>query len=146
MLDPKYIRENVDLIKKICADKNNKADLDAFVSLYDEVKTLQQQEQDLNAQKNQAAKEQNAELGKQIKTQLQTLAETLPEKQKQLQEILRSIPNTYSDDTPYGKDDTENKVLTTWGEPTKFAFPVKDHTELGLALDILDFDSAGITS
>jgi len=63
MLDPKYIRENIDLIKKICADKNNKtANIDAFVALYDEVKSLQQLEQDLNTQKNQAAKEQNAEL------------------------------------------------------------------------------------
>lgn len=62
MLDPKYIRENVELLKKICADKNNKADIDLFVKLYDEVKALQQEEQDLNTQKNQAAKEQNAEL------------------------------------------------------------------------------------
>lgn len=100
MLDPKYIRENLELLKKVCKDKNNNADIDSFAALYDEVKLLQQQEQDLNTQKNQAAKEQNAELGKQIKEQLQTLAETLPEKEKQLQQLLRQIPNTYSEDTP----------------------------------------------
>ena len=130
MLDPKYIRENVDLMKKICTDKNNKADIDLFVRLYDEVKTLQQEEQDLNTQKNQAAKEQNAELGKQIKSKLQELAETLPAKQKELNKVLRSIPNTYSDDTPLGKDDSENQVLRTWGTPKAFPFDVKDHTDL----------------
>ena len=130
MLDPKYIRENVDLMKKICADKNNKADIDAFVALYDEVKTLQQQEQDLNTQKNHAAKEQNAELGKQIKVQLQELGETLPAKQKELNMLLRAIPNTYSNDTPLGKDDSENQVLRTWGTPKAFPFDVKDHTDL----------------
>jgi seryl-tRNA synthetase len=114
MLDPKFIRENVEYIKKVCADKNNNADIDAFVALYDEVKILQQQEQDLNTQKNQAAKEQNAELGKEIKTKLQELAEILPAKQKQLNMILWSIPNTYSEDTPYGKDDNENVVVRTW--------------------------------
>jgi seryl-tRNA synthetase len=130
MLDPKYIRENVDLMKKICADKNNKADIDLFIKLYDDVKELQQEEQDLNTQKNQAAKEQNAELGKQIKTKLQELAETLPIKQKELNHVLRSIPNTYSDDTPLGKDDSENQVLRTWGTPKAFPFEVKDHTDL----------------
>jgi seryl-tRNA synthetase len=143
MLDPKYIRENVELLKKICADKNNtSANIDAFIALYDEVKALQQEEQDLNTQKNQAAKEQNAELGKQIKAKLQELAETLPGKQKELNQLLRAIPNTYSDDTPYGKDDSENKVLRTWGTPKAFPFEVKDHTDLWEALDILDFESA----
>ncbi|MBP6085946.1 hypothetical protein KA478_01920 [Patescibacteria group bacterium] len=130
MLDPKYIRDNLDHIKQVCKDKNNSANIDGFAVLYDEVKALQQEEQDLNTQKNQAAKEQNAELGKQIKTKLQELAETLPVKQKALNEILWTIPNTYSDDTPVGKDDAENKVLRQWGTPTQFSFTPKDHTDL----------------
>jgi seryl-tRNA synthetase len=146
MLDPKYIRENVDQIKKICKDKNNNADIDSFVKLYDEVRALQQEEQDLNTQKNQAAKEQNAELGKQIKVKLQELAETLPAKEKELNTLLWSIPNTYSDDTPVGKDEDENKVIRTWGTPTAFTFDAKDHADLWEALDILDFESAGIIS
>ncbi len=146
MLDPKYIRENIDLLKKVCKDKNNKADIDSFAALYDEVKILQQQEQDLNTQKNQAAKEQNADIGKQVKEQLQALAETLSSKEKQLQQLLRQIPNTYSEDTPLWVDDSENQVLRTWGTPTAFPFTPKDHTDLGTALDILDFDSAGTIS
>lgn len=142
MLDPKYIRENIELIKRVCKDKNNGADIDGFVALYDEVKTLEQQEQDLNTQKNAAAKEQNAERGKEIKAQLQELAETLPLKRKALDTLLWSIPNTYSDDTPLGKDDSENVVLRSWGTPTTFDFAPKDHVDLGVALDILDFDSA----
>ncbi len=146
MLDPKYIRDNLDHIKQVCKDKNNSANIDGFAVLYDEVKALQQEEQDLNTQKNQAAKEQNAELGKQIKTKLQELAETLPVKQKALNEILWTIPNTYSDDTPVGKDDAENKVLRQWGTPTQFSFTPKDHTDLWEALDIIDFESAGTIS
>ncbi len=130
----------------MCQDKNNKADIDSFADLYDEVKLLQQQEQDLNTQKNQAAKEQNAELGKQVKEQLQALAENLSTKQRQLQELLRQIPNTYSEDTPLGVDDNENVVLRKWGTPKEFWFTAKDHADLGVALDILDFDSAGTIS
>ena len=146
MLDPKYIRENLDLIKQMCKDKNNNADLDWFAALYDEVKTLQQEEQDLNTQKNQAAKEQNAELGKHIKAKLQELVETLPAKQKELNTLIWAIPNIYSEDTPLGKDDSENKVLRNWGTPTAFSFEAKDHADLGTSLDILDFDSAWIIS
>lgn len=142
MLDARYIRENLDHIKQVCKDKNSKADLDGFAALYDEVKMLQQQEQELNTQKNAAAKEQNAELGKQIKEKMQALAEVLPAKQKALNELLWQIPNTYSADTPLGKDDDENKVLRNWGTPKKFPFAVKDHVDLGTALDILDFESA----
>ena len=142
MLDPRYVRENLDYIKKVCQDKNTKVDLDNFVALYDEVKELQQQEQDLNTQKNQAAKEQNAELGKQIKEKMQALAEVLPAKQQALNEILRKIPNTYSEDTPIGKDDEENVVLRKRGSPKDFSFAVKDHVDLGTELDILDFENA----
>lgn len=142
MLDPRYIRENLDLIKQVCKEKNNKADLDGFAALYDEVKALQQQEQELNTQKNAAAKEQNAELGKEIKGKMQQLAEVLPAKQKQLNELLWQIPNTYSADTPIGTDDSENQVLRTWGTPKAFPFTVKDHVDLGTALDIIDFESA----
>ena len=142
MLDPRYIRENLDEIKKVCKDKNNNVNLDNFAALYDELKALQQQEQELNTQKNAAAKEKNAELGKQIKEKMQALAEILPAKEQALNEILWQIPNTYSADTPIGKDDSENKVLRTWGEIPKFSFNVKDHVDLGTALDIIDFESA----
>lgn len=56
------------------------------------------------------------------------------------------IPNTYSQDTPFGKDDTENTILRSRGTLTTPSFPIKDHTELGTQLDIIDFDSAGIIS
>lgn len=142
MLDPRYVRENLDYIKKVCQDKNCNVDLNSFTALYDEVKELQQQEQDLNTQKNQAAKEKNAELGKQIKEKMQALAEILPAKQQALNEILRKIPNTYSADTPIGKDDEENVVLRKRWTPKEFNFTVKDHVDLGTALDILDFENA----
>jgi seryl-tRNA synthetase len=146
MLDQKYIRENSEYIKRVCVDKKNGADIDGFIALYDEVKSLEQQEQDLNTQKNTAAKEQDATRGKEIKVQLQALAESLPEKRKALDQLTWTIPNTYSEDTPLGKDDSENVILRLRWTPPAFAFEPKDHVDLGIALDILDFDSAGIIS
>mgnify|MGYP000140241659 CR=1 FL=1 len=43
MLDPRYIRENLEHIKQVCKDKNSKVDLDGFAALYDEVKSLEKE-------------------------------------------------------------------------------------------------------
>jgi seryl-tRNA synthetase len=54
----------------------------------------------------------------------------LPVKEKALNILLWAIPNTYSDDTPVGKDEDENKVIRSWGTPTIFPFEAKDHADL----------------
>src|SRR5581483_5463698 len=57
-------------------------------------------------------------------------------------EVLYSIPNIPSNDTPIGKDESENKVIRQVGEPRKFNFKVKDHLEIGKDLGIIDTDTA----
>jgi seryl-tRNA synthetase len=41
-------------------------------------------------------------------------------------------------EVPVGRDDTENIVLRVEGEVPRFDFPLKDHVQLGEALDIID--------
>ena len=41
---------------------------------------------------------------------------------------------------PIGKDDSENVVVRTWGEPKKLPFTPKPHWELGESLGIIDFE------
>lgn len=53
-----------------------------------------------------------------------------------------NTPNLVSLTTKVGKDETENRVMRYWGEPTKFDFEPKDHSELGLKLGLFDFDRA----
>ncbi len=52
-----------------------------------------------------------------------------------------SIPNIPLATTPRGTDESQNKVLKTWGTPRQFDFPVKDHLSLGQSLQILDFET-----
>jgi seryl-tRNA synthetase len=44
---------------------------------------------------------------------------------------------------PVGKDENENVQMRTWGTIPKFSFPVKNHIDLGLNLDIIDVERAG---
>ncbi|MGD0249627.1 MAG: serine--tRNA ligase [Thermoplasmata archaeon] len=80
-------------------------------------------------------------------------ARTLPDRLKdaegregeQLRErdaLLRRLPNLLDESVPYGKDDSENVVVATWGEPTPGAAYLKSHGETLEALGMADFDRA----
>ena len=43
---------------------------------------------------------------------------------------------------PAGKDEDDNVEVRSWGTPKTFNFDVKDHVDLGDALNSLDFDTA----
>ena len=55
MLDPKYVYENKEYVAKVCKDKFVDCDLDAFCSLYEQIKSTQKEIDNLNAAKKQAA-------------------------------------------------------------------------------------------
>jgi seryl-tRNA synthetase len=59
----------------------------------------------------------------------------------ELYQILIRIPNILQDDLPVG-DETNNKIIETWGEKTKFAFEPLPHYELGEKLGMMDFEQA----
>lgn len=59
-----------------------------------------------------------------------------------LGELLLSIPNVPHSSVPVGKDETDNRVLKSWGEPVAFGFEPKDHISLGETLEIIDMPRA----
>ncbi|MBX4378645.1 serine--tRNA ligase, partial [Mycobacterium tuberculosis] len=46
------------------------------------------------------------------------------------------------DSVPAGKDENDNVEMRRWGEPRQFDFAVKDHSDLGEDLGLLDFEMA----
>jgi seryl-tRNA synthetase len=73
---------------------------------------------------------------------LEAIDRTAASFEKQMRELLASIPNLTRDEVPTGKSEADNVVLKTWGEKTAFDFEPKPHWELGESLGILDFDRA----
>jgi seryl-tRNA synthetase len=59
-----------------------------------------------------------------------------------LRDRLLSLPNIMADDVPMGADESANQELRQWGTPTDLGFAAKDHTALGEALGMLDFEAA----
>lgn len=143
MLDIKFIRENADLVKKVTANKQlDSSIVDEVLKIDVEKRKLMGEVEELRADKNKYASEKNIEKGKETKLKLQELEPKLAEIEKDFLEAIYKIPNMVSDDTPIGKDESENVVLRKWGTPKKFDFTPKDHMELGVKLGIIDTETA----
>jgi len=56
--------------------------------------------------------------------------------------LLRRLPNLMDDTVPFGKDDSENQVVATWGAPTPGADFLETHGEVLEHLGMAEFDRA----
>jgi seryl-tRNA synthetase len=64
----------------------------------------------------------------------------------ELEAALAVIPNLPREDVPDGKDEHDNKEVRKVGTPKTYSFAPKQHFELGEALGLMDFDTAGKVS
>ena len=81
-----------------------------------------------------------------IKSKIDSLEDELAIIEKNLSEILSSLPNLPHEDVPIGKDENSNTIIKTVGDKPKFDFKPKQHFELGENLEMLDFEQAGKVS
>jgi seryl-tRNA synthetase len=77
-----------------------------------------------------------------LKDKTEQLEATAAAADLKIREVLESLPNLPQDSVPLGTSEHDNVCVKTWGAPTPFTFPAKDHIELGEALGILDFERA----
>jgi seryl-tRNA synthetase len=155
MLDPQSIRSDAQTIAEALKKKNFDLDVDRLAELDSQRKILQTATEGLQNERNlrsksigkaKAAGEDVSEIlssMNSIKTDLEEKKEQLNLLQKELTDYLLTVPNVPSDSVPPGVDESDNHEISTWGTPKSFDFEVKDHTELGEALEQgLDFESA----
>ncbi len=146
MLDIKFIRENPDTVKEAVKHKKAHVDVDKLLELDQERRKLRTAIENLNQEKNEAAKNKNIEQGKLVKESLVSLEERFKVLDAEYTELMLKLPNVPSSHTPIGADESENKVIKTVGEIPRFNFEPKEHWELGKALDILDNETAAEVS
>jgi seryl-tRNA synthetase len=72
---------------------------------------------------------------------LSELERELKTAEEERQEKLAWVPNLPDQEVPLGKDDTENEILRTWGEPRQFDFEPLPHWDLAERLGILDLEA-----
>lgn len=143
MLDVNLIRENPEKVKKGVAAKNADPKLvDDFLALDEKWRKLTARLDDLRAEQKKLSGERKIEEGKKNKENIKEAESELAEIEKNRETILYQLPNLPSEDTPQGKDESENQVLRKFKEPTVFDFKPKDHMELGVSLGLIDSEKA----
>ncbi|CAD7703066.1 unnamed protein product [Ostreobium quekettii] len=152
-IDFKAIRENLEEVRDNCRRRNSGADPDLVVSLYNEFVEVSRECDRARAARNENSKSMKGQMepsdrqaliekGQQLKDELGRLEGRLTDIQNTMQREAQKIPNLTHPQTP----DTEPVLVKQVGEPRDFKFKIKDHVELGEALDIIDFDAGAQVS
>lgn len=159
MLDIKYIRENIDIVKENIRKKNQDEKLelvDRVVEL-DELRRENIKETDAKrARRNEIAdlmpklfKENRQEEANVLKEEAKKLAEEIKELEKSVEEeteeynrILLTIPNIMHESVPVGKDDSENVEIRKYLEPKEKSFEIPYHLDILEKVGGIDLDAA----
>ena len=160
MLDIKFLRENPDVVKENIKKKFQDHKLpmvDEVIELDQEVRQVQQEGDDLRAQRNTLSKqigglmkEGKKEEAEAVKAQVTANAERLSQleaRQAELNEEIKKrmmvIPNIIDPSVPIGKDDSCNVEIERFGEPLTPDFEVPYHTDIMERFDGIDLEAAG---
>jgi len=143
MLDLKFIRENTDVVRQAIANRHDTAPLDEILQLDSERRKKVTELEELRRNRKQASKERQAEAaeeGRALRVKIRELEDSLKTIEENLNNLLLQMPNIPDPDVPIGKDDSDNPIVSTWGEPKSLPFDPKPHWELGESLGIIDFE------
>ncbi len=150
MLDIQFIRENPELVQEKAKQKGYDVDIKQFLQIDAERRELMSRVEDLRQKRNENAAKMKGgkpeqsliDEGKQIKIQLAEQETYLGELESSWSISIKAIPNMPLDDVPVGTTEAENIVSKKVGEPTKFDFAPKTHTEIAQAKGWLDKERA----
>ena len=155
MLDIRLIRDTPDQVKQRLANRSGD-----FASMVDEVQSIDTQRraaeterQKLQSDRNRISKEigiakKNGQDTSAIEAEVRGIGSRIEEIGREAdvadarqRDLLLSIPNLPHEACPVGSTAEENPEVRVWGEKPAFDFQPKDHTVLGAALGMLDFEA-----
>ncbi len=157
MLDVKLLRESPEVVRKNLERRS----LSLKVPLVEEAlrvdrdwRNLKTRVEELRHRQNQLTVEVATlkKQGKSIAGKLKEI-EDIPERIRsldseaeksysRLQEIMLTLPNLLDETVPDGKDESDNLLLRSWGQPRKFEFEPKHHIDLLTELGMVDVERA----
>lgn len=154
MLDLKFVRSNLDLIKGMLEKRGYDLDLSEFQSLDERRRSILGVIEELRHRRNTVSDqiaamkkrgEDTSSLIAEMKTVSKDIREIeaeLPDVMDQLNKLLMLIPNVPHESVVVGESADDNPVIREWGTIRDFDFTPLPHWEVGENLNILDFSRA----
>ena len=150
MLDIKFIRDNLDLVKAGAKKKHITVDLDRLLTVDAERRSLMVAVESARARQNQVSQEMpqaEAARKEELLGEMKALKEQMSQNEEKLKDVIVEwqtlmvqVPNIPDPSVPEGDSDKGNNEVRVWGGKPQFAFAPKSHIELMQELDMADFE------
>lgn len=154
VLDPKFVRENVEAVQVALRSRGLAVDLRDFLAadaarrrLLSDVELLKHRRNTLSEEVGRRKRQgqdataliaETKELGDRIKK----LDEEVRVREEQGEAVLLTVPNMPHASVPVGRDSADNVEVRRWGEPRRFDFTPRPHWEIGETQGLLNFERA----
>jgi len=154
MLDARYVRENVDSVRKALEKRGYEFPLRDFLAIDEKRMMVLKEAEELRNKRNVVSEEigrkkrqkedaaSELEEMKVVSEKIKSLDERLRSLEEETRSLLLTMPNIPHESVPRGRDETENVEVRRWGTPKEFAFEPLNHWDIAEPLDIIDFDRA----
>lgn len=161
MLDIRLIREHPDVVERNLKKRRDPEKLEMLDELIQHDKKWREQLTSLNelrhkmnlanakiAELKKAGKDtaQKIKEAREIERQIEKVEKSVKEDKEKIDYILMRLPNLLHESVPLGESEEDNVPIREWGEMPRFDFPVKDHIDLAVGLDIMDVERASKVS
>ncbi|HFC11009.1 MAG TPA: serine--tRNA ligase [Candidatus Kaiserbacteria bacterium] len=150
MLDIKFIRENVALVKEGAKKKHIKVDVGRLVELDEERRQIRSLLDDKRAEQKRMSNTILLAKGEERQKHIESMrylkdgVNELNEKYKKIMEewkaLMLEVPNIPDISVPVGDGDEDNKEIFVWGEKPQFDFKPSAHHEIMTKLGMADFE------
>ena len=151
MLDIKYLRQNVEFVRRKMLERGQEMDFGPFIAMDAKRLDILHEVELLRNERNTASKEVGekkkrkedasaliARMGE-VSTRIRELDEALKKTEAELNEMGMIIPNIPHESVAYGTSSEDNPIVRTWGEKKLFDFQPRPHWEIGEKTNTLDF-------
>jgi seryl-tRNA synthetase len=151
MLDIKYLRQNIEFIRRKMLERGQEMDFGPFIAMDAKRLDILHEVELLRNERNTASKEIGekkqrkedasaliARMGE-VSTRIRELDEALKKTEAELNEMGMIIPNIPHESVAYGTSSEDNPIVRTWGEKKLFDFQPRPHWEIGEKTNTLDF-------
>jgi len=156
VLEPKFIRSNIDTVRSAIGNKGEKVDLDEYLALDEERRSMLTEADELKAERNRVSKEiaeakrgggdpvKKIESMRGLSQRIKEMDDRLKAIEERTSNLLMWFPNVPHPSVPVGRGEDDNVIVRYWGEKAELDFQPVPHWDIGEALDLVDFKRASV--